>query len=198
MEGEGESDILMKPQFMPVNGLLMTAALLLECGCRQVAAPPDTGQSSFRFVERPEAEVRRTDASVSVKPQRGESYREAKPVLPLVLPIYPAKALAAKAGMTVVGVHVTVDQDGHVTDIGPSLLAVSIPTKFDAEFQAAVRAAVSLWRFSPAQVYHTEVVNPPGGEPYQRVTDRQNTEAAFDLAFTFTATGAVLGGTPTK
>ena len=128
----------------------------------------------------------------------GDYYQEAKPVMPLVTPVYPAKALAAKAGMTVVGVHVTVDKEGRVTDVGPSLLAVSIPTRFDAEFQTAVRAAVAQWRFRPAMTYHIEVVNPPGGETYQRVTDQQSVETVFDLAFTFTSTGTVLGGAPEK
>ena len=176
---------------------VLGAILLVLIGCRHVATP-DTGQSSFRFVERPEAEVNKSTATAVAAPRSGEGYRDAKPVLPLVLPFYPAKALAAKAGLTVVGVHVTVDKVGRVTDVGPSLLAVSIPTKFDAEFQAAVRAAVSQWQFSPAQIYHTVVVTAPGGETYQRVTDRQNVEAEFDLSFTFTATGEVLGGAPGK
>jgi TonB family protein len=174
---------------------ILSCSLFCVFACRHVATP-ETGQSSFRFVERPEAEV--STAAASVEPRSGEAYRDAKPVLPLVIPVYPAKALAAKAGMTVVGVHLTIDKEGRVTDIGPSLLAVSIPTRFDDEFQAAMRAAVRHWRFSPAQVYHTEVVTAPGGESYQRVTDQQNVEAAFDVAFTFTATGAVLGGVPVK
>ncbi len=74
----------------------------------------------------------------------GDYYREALSIMPLTTPVYPARALAAKAGMMVVGVRVTVDKDGRVSDVAPSLLAVSNPTKFDAEFQAAVRGSHSM------------------------------------------------------
>jgi len=170
--------------------------LLFVLGCRQVAAPAGIGQSSFRFIERPEAEVSKATNVTVVEPKIGEFYRDATPVLPLVMPIYPPRALAAKVGLTVIGVRVTVNKEGRVTDVGPSLVAVSILTKFGAEFQEAVRAAVSRWRFSPAEMYHAELVTPPGGEPYRRIVDQENVDASFDLAFTFTATGEVRNAMP--
>ena len=106
--------------------------LLLRAGCQQVAVPADTGQSSFRFVERADAVAGKATVTAETL-KTGDYYTEAKPIMPLVTPVYPAKALAAKAGLTVVGVHVTVDKEGRVSDVGPSLLAVSIPTRFDVE-----------------------------------------------------------------
>ena len=132
------------------------------------------------------------------EPKSGDYFTEARPIAPLATPVYPARALAAKVGLTTVGVHVVVDKTGRVSDIGPSLLAVSIPTRFDADFQAAVRAAVNQWRFFPAQNYRVEVTKDAAGVLDINETRRENTETYFDLVFTFLTNGAVLGATPGK
>ncbi|MDI1250888.1 MAG: hypothetical protein PSV13_18635 [Lacunisphaera sp.] len=128
------------------------------------------------------------------EPVSMEQYEEASPIQPLATPVYPPRALAAKAGRVTIGVKITVDAAGRVSDIGPSLRAVTIPSRFDEDFQAAVRAAVSQWRFRPALSYRIEHAPMPDGSTYQRMIDRRRVETTFDLSFTFTATGAVLGG----
>ena len=90
-----------------------------------------------------------------------------------------------------VAVHITVTRTGCVGDVGPSLRAVSIPNRFDAEFQQSVRAALAQWRFEPAQSYHLEVTKTAAGEPTYHETLRKNAETYFDLVFTFTASGKV-------
>lgn len=179
---------------MPVNGMMMAATLLVAAGCRQVPVTPDPGRSSFAFVE-----GAGDRAAVTVEEAKsGDYFTDARPIEPLTPPVYPARALAAKAGRVMVGVKITVDATGRVTDVGPSVLALSIPTRFDDDFQEAVRAAVLQWRFRPAQSYHVEVTRVAGGEPELRVTRREYAETYFDVSFTFTAAGTVLGGTPGK
>jgi TonB family protein len=164
-------------------------------GCRHVSpVPPDSGTSSFAFIEPPVAAPRASAAAEPREPVSMEQYEEASPITPLATPVYPPRALAAKVGRVTIGVKITVDATGRVSDIGPSLRAVTIPSRFDADFQEAVRAAVSQWRFSPALSYRLEDVPMPDGSTYQRMTDRRRVETTFDLSFTFTATGAVLGG----
>lgn len=175
-----------------VSGLTVTVLLVLG-GCRQAPAPVDTGRSSFAFVDGPESTAAKAPVTAE-EVKSGDYFTEARPIDPLTKPVYPAKALAAKVGMTTVGVRITVDATGRVSDVGPSVLAVSIPSRFDEEFQAAVRAAVSQWRFSPAQRYRVEVTKLPNGEPEFHVTRREYVETYFDVSFTFTASGEVLTG----
>lgn len=178
--------------------VLLAVALWLSAGCRHGTAAADTGTSSFAFVQPPPAAASRAVAEEPKEPTSIEHYREARPVRPLATPAYPPAALAGKAGQVTIGVKITVDATGRVADIGPSLLAVTLPGRFDAEFQEAVRAAVAQWRFRPAETFRLENVPLPGGGSYQRMIDHRNVETSFDLSFTFTATGAVPGGGAAK
>lgn len=129
-----------------------------------------------------------------VEPASRANYRDAQAIHPLVMPVYPPKALAAKAGAATVGVRVTIDPSGAVTDIRPSMFAVSVtPPKFADDFREAVEVAVRQWRFHPARVHHLETAT-EGEFTYQRVTRTELVEAEFDLAFNFTTAGKVETG----
>lgn len=121
-------------------------------------------------------------------------FREAEPIRPLVMPIYPAAALKSKTGRAQVGVRVAVETSGRVGDISTSMLAVSTPGPFAPAFRDAVETAVRQWRFRPAQIIQQELAPLPAGGSYWRVTRRESTEAQFDLVFTFTETGKVEAG----
>ena len=135
-----------------------------------------------------------------VEPSNGpileEHYVEAEPILPLATPVYPAAALAAKAGLVTIGVKISVYTDGRVSDVSPSLLTFSTPTRYADEFEEAVREAVMRWRFRPAQRYTLRIFRTEEGGGPPREIHRENTESYFDLAFTFTASGTVLAGSP--
>lgn len=170
--------------------------VLLVQGCRH--APPDTGASSFTVVE-----AQRTASSQVIVGDVGEpsaakyaeDFRQAVPMKKtVVLPVYPARALQAKAGRATVGVQVTVDPAGQVTDIGSSLLTYNPPGPFAEDFLEAVKAAVRQWRFFPAEVLQMETAK-SGDFTYQRIARRTKTETKLDLSFTFTATGGVETGT---
>ncbi|MEO6992052.1 MAG: hypothetical protein ABI273_00360 [Lacunisphaera sp.] len=175
--------------------LLLLAGALFVSGCRQLPTQPDSGSSSFRFVDGPPASPLKGKVTEgSNGPIIVEHYIEAEPILPVAMPVYPAHALAAKAGLVTIGVKISVDADGHVSNISPSLLTFSTPTRYSDEFDEAVRVAVSQWRFHPAQRYSMRIFRTAEGGGPPKETPRENTETYFDLAFTFTASGKVLSG----
>lgn len=180
-------------------GFLM-GPMLLACGCRHVPTPPpDTGASSFRFVDEPLAPPQKGKVTEgSNGPILVEHYIEAEPVTPLAMPIYPPHALAAKAGLVTIGVKISVDTDGRVSDVSPSMLTFSTPTRYSDEFDEAVRVAVIQWRFHPAQRYTMRIFRTEEGGGPPRELHRENTETYFDLAFTFAASGKVLSEAPIK
>ena len=110
------------------------------------------------------------------------AFRDARPDLPLAVPIYPARALAAKAGRVIVGVRVIIDTTGQISSVAPSLRIFSTPGPFEDDFLEAVRAALRQWRFSPAYQERLE------DDKFEAI------ETYYDVAFTFTATGSVQVG----
>jgi hypothetical protein len=175
--------------------VLLGLTLLAAAGCRHVPVK-DTGRSGVSFVEPPPAPPpKNVELSTTEQTQRMQ-YNEARPLKPLAMPVYPPKALAAKAGWNTVGVKITVGVDGRVTNIRPSVLAMSTPGRFADDFLAAVEVALRQWKFVPAEIQQIEPI--PGlDRPVNRITGREPTEAEFDLSFTFTADGQVQGMPPT-
>jgi len=113
------------------------------------------------------------------------------------MPVYPRRALAAKAGWATVGVKITVDSTGRVTDIRPSILTLSTPGPFAADFREAVELALRQWKFYPAENRKVKYVE-ADGTLFGLVTHADKVETEFDLSFTFTATGRVDLLTPGK
>ncbi len=174
-----------------VSGLL----LLGFAGCRH--APPVledklAGRSSFAFVDPPPGPPPKSDEK-SVAPVEHANYFEARLNEPVPLPVYPARALKAKARLSTVGVHITVDTTGRVSDIRSSMLVFNTPGPFADDFRDAVEAAVRQWRFAPARTEHFEIVH-EGSATYSRRASVENVETEFDLSFTFTADGRVEAG----
>jgi hypothetical protein len=179
---------------MPLDRFLLGLALVsaLLSGCRHaMPVAADEGTSSYRFVDPTPPPPAKGKISIS-EVQPPVQVINAEPLLPLATPVYPAVALAARA---TVGVRVIVDVTGRVAETRPSLAIVSLPSPFAAEFQAAVEAAVTQWRFRPAEIRHLELVKDPGGD-FQRVASREKIEWAFDVEFAFNATGDVLTRLP--
>jgi hypothetical protein len=169
-----------------VGGTLLLAAGL-AASCHPAFRPQDPagGGSSVRFLEEPASANAVATEIGDLK--SGDYFQDARPIEPLALPVYPRQAW----GSATVALHITVTSTGRVSDVGPSLRAVSIPNRFDAEFQQAVRAALAQWRFHPAQTCHLDVTKNANGEPAYHETFRENVETSFDIVFTFTAAGRV-------
>jgi hypothetical protein len=180
--------------------LLLVAIALFGGGCRHVPTPPsDTGASSFRFVDEPPVPPRKGKVTEgSNGPIVEEHFIDAEPILPLAMPVYPPHALAAKAGLVTIGVKILVDTDGRVSEVAPSMLTFSTPTRYSDEFDQAVETAVRQWRFHPAQQYALRIFRSGEGGGPPKELHREKTETYFDLAFTFTASGKVLQGSSVK
>lgn len=128
---------------------------------------------------------------VSEAEPSGAQYREAFLAGKPVLPVYPARALAKKAGDAQIGVRLTIDATGRVSDVSPSMFAVSIsPPGFAEDFYQAVETAVRQWKFQPARIEYVEKVS-GGGITYERVARSEKLDATLDLSFAFTAAGKV-------
>jgi outer membrane biosynthesis protein TonB len=112
---------------------------------------------------------------------------------PYAMPVYPARALKAKAGRNTVGVHIVVDASGHVSEIRTSMFVFSTPGPFAEDFRDAVEVAVRQWRFNPARTEQYEIVH-DGEATDMRVKGSENVETEFDLAFTFQPDGTVRQG----
>ena len=170
---------------------MLLVAVFAVVGCQH--QPAARGTSSFEVVKPPAVQA---SGTTDMEPAAASmiDFREAEAIRPLLMPVYPAAALKAKAGRAQVGVRVSVETSGRVGDISSSLLAVSTPGPFAPAFRDAVETAVRQWRFRPAQIIQQELAPLPGGGSYKRVTQREPTEAQFDLVFTFTETGKVETG----
>lgn len=175
----------------------MAAGLLVlaGAGCQQplsVRRPP-AGASAFRFVERP---VPAAAASMQMAPAEFEPVDvkvPAEPVQPLAKPVYPRAVLGRVQLPVTVGVRITVDAGGRVTHVGPSLVALSTGSEYSDDFRLAVERALAQWHFIPAELRHlVPKKGGPGQAGFWVVTRAEKTEDAFDVSFTFTATGEVV------
>ena len=179
-------------------GMCVTLALT---GCRHAPIePPQAGASSFVFVEAPSLSVPPASSNSTFEDsgqKKFEDFREAEPIYPLAAPIYPAKALAAKAGQATVSVRIKVDVRGRVSDVVPSLVGFTTPGRYAEDFREAVGEALRQWRFRSAVIEKVELVQTPQVS-YSRVISSQKAETEFHLVFTFTSSGKVLGGAPGK
>jgi len=180
---------------MKTPGKALVLLMGILAGCRHAPQAADTGASSFTVVQAGRAAeskviVGKVDEE-DIRPAAHDTdYRAAVPMKNQPLPVYPTRALKAKAGAATVGVKVTVDAEGKVTDVGPSLLVFNTPGPYAEDFMAAVKQAVGQWRFHPAQIFYLERVEAPGVS-YNRVSRSEKVEAQVDLAFSFTASGGV-------
>lgn len=181
-------------------GFVVLGVGVVLAGCRHAAVAPaanaSEGASSYRFIDHsPPPAKKKVEASTSGEPPPSVQTLNAQPIMPLATPVYPAAALAARAGMATVGVRIVVDATGAVSEVRPSFAILSMPSPFAAEFREAVETAVTQWRFHPAEMRQLELVNDPGGD-FKRVVKREKIAWAFDVEFAFKATGDVLTRLP--
>ncbi len=117
-----------------------------------------------------------------------------QPVGPLAVPLYPRTVPTGSPILIIVGMRITVDKQGRVSDARPSPFAFSTPTPYAEEFHAAVLAATSLWRFEPARIQRAESGRNEQGQGVLMLSPMETTEWVFDVSFTFTGNGKVVTG----
>ncbi len=145
-----------------------------------------SGSSSVQFVNRESPEG--TTALSKIKITTGTTgLVQAVPIEPLALPLYPAGALAVHLGTVTKTVKINIGKDGHVSSVSSSMFGISIPTKFDSEFDRAIEVAASKWEFNPAWSVPLE----PGKDGSPIVGDPVATESSLDAVFTFSSSGVV-------
>lgn len=115
----------------------------------------------------------------------------AMPIAPLAQPVYPARALAAKAGFASVALKLTIDTLGRVTDIATSTRRIALPNAWAEEFRAAAEAAVARWRFRPAVHAVVKRVKDENGDDDLKILSSEPAEWECDVVFMFAASGAV-------
>jgi hypothetical protein len=180
-------------RFIALATLLVSAALI--AGCRHATPRGDDAQSSFRFIT--PSRTAPPDARASIAPEMPrETVTPAEPILPLAVPVYPKLARRDRPPSAIVGVRISIDATGKVSDIQPSLLAFSTVGPWSAEFRDAVEAALAQWRFYPAELHRVEPAKGPNAGGYLTVKGSEKIEWSFDVAFTFQASGDVLSGLP--
>jgi hypothetical protein len=144
-----------------------------------------TGSTSFGFIDReqpaPAVDAEKLDITKSV-----DVFVQAKPELPLAAPIYPKIALSAKMGTVSILDTIEIDKDGHVTNVRPSTTEIRIPTRYDDEFDQAIRVAVAQWEFEPAKAAR---LAPSNDGP--TVMNANDVETSLDVRFVFSTNGIV-------
>jgi len=178
------------------SGAFVVAALLANFGCQEIQQPDRvSGRSSYQVVETPEVPpAMQQGALVLPVLHLGETRRtlvEAYPEGDLASPTYPLAALAAHAGWVILGVRITIDTNGRVSDVQLNPLGLSNAGRFTDDFLQAVTATVRTWKFFPAR-YHYEIVRQQkGGGFYWSNLKYEATESFTDLSFNFTETAGV-------
>jgi hypothetical protein len=189
-----------------VSVTISVLALILVAGCQQVVrvAPKRAeGASGFKFVEGSLGQLRHPpveDLAALVPGTPGtpiEIKLKANPIRPLATPAYPPALLGRVRLPVAVGVHITVDETGRVAHVGPSLVAFSTGGEWAGEFREAVEAALAQWRFRPAEIRGiVQKQEESGRGSYWLTLSKRPVDDAFDVAFTFTATGEVVTEAP--
>ena len=160
-------------------GLLITLVFL--DGCQH-----SSGVASIKFIDsehpQPPADARELKVEIGTT-----VFVEAQPIEPLAIPVYPRVALAANLGSVTIAVKISVDKDGRVEAVSPSMAGISLPTRFYQQFHEAIETAIAQWRFEPAKLARLE----PAKKGPPIVTGEQNAETSFDIAFTFSRSGTV-------
>lgn len=116
----------------------------------------------------------------------------ASPIQPLAKPVYPPSALGRETMPVVVGIRITVDATGRVSDTRASLAVISTPTPRAEEFRAAAEAALAQWRFRPAELRRFAPTTDLTGAPAWALVGREKTDCTLDVSFVFQATGEVV------
>ena len=159
-----------------------TASLAGLAGCRSTAK----GHSSFEIVHPPAGFGLQSRSKPETSASRIE-FVEPLALGALTLPVYPASALAARAGERIVYLTFTIDESGNVRDAHPTIDRLHLPDRFAEEFLSATISAVEQWKFRPGHRVYWEK-DAAGEDRYVRA---EKIERTIDVKFTFETSGKV-------
>ena len=146
------------------------------------------GRSSFEIVQPPAGFglQSQSKAKAEVSATRIE-FVEPSALGALTPPIYPASALAARAGERIVFLTFTIDESGNVRDAHRTIDRLHLPDRFAEEFLVAAVSAVERWKFRPGRRVYWEK-DAAGEDRYVRA---EKIERTIDVKFTFETSGKV-------
>jgi hypothetical protein len=174
-----------------IFAVLLSIHAIAVVGCHH--APSAVGSSAFHFVETQTSRPAAPAAVYTLPDDTPQTFVEpAKPIEPLAKPAYPSRALGSNAGPIFVGVQLAVDSLGNVTNVQQSWKTFTSPSRYEADFRAAVEAAVRQWRFYPAQLQVIQRVQRVGRPDRYVVRHSDPTEWTFEVVFTFNDSGSVV------
>jgi hypothetical protein len=108
-------------------------------------------------------------------------YIHARAEEPVPTPEYPARALAANAGDYSLYVTLTVNPDGSISDIHPTLGQIQMPSPYFDDFLVSAQAALIHWKVSaPRLVYWKRM---PDGEMRYLRTETDSTTIDLKISF---------------
>ncbi len=169
----------------------MGAFLVLTCiTCVVACTTRRAGNSSFEMLPAPRPLA--PSPGTGPKATTGESdirivHVAARPRRTLPVPKYPPEALTARAGRFTAYITLTINEDGRVTDVQPSLARFALPNDYAAAFLQSIDEALATWDFDPARyVYWQRIAN--GDERYLRA---DAVPQRMEVRFTFTESGVV-------
>lgn len=168
-------------------GVTVLACLLLAVGCAGHRAPETAeparqprGEASFDFMY--------NGASVDTTPPEDQELRPPVIAQELAQPVYPAEALSAGAGPSIVAVRILVDTEGLVSEVADSPRLASTPGPHAAVFRGAVEEVLAQWRFLPAEWRRYEPgedLDGDGVADYRRVVESRVVTFYLDVRFDF-------------
>jgi hypothetical protein len=161
--------------------LIVTAGFLTGPGCQH----PQTS-TSFQFVNSSHPAVSGGAQEIRIEATR-TVFIDAIPIGPLALPLFPRRAEAAHLGTVTILMRILVGADGRLEGSERNVADFRTPTPFDVDLVEAIKVAVALWRFEPAQI--AQIAPQAEGNPI--IVSSTTTATSFDVAFTFSPSGRV-------
>lgn len=172
--------------------LLLRSALTLSlaaAGCSRprigpntkTSPPSDRGEVALQFLLDPAAPVPRLDDDQEFLPPQVVRAE-------LVLPSFPAEALAARAAPAHVVVRVIIDEEGRIAEVSDSPVLASSEGPFTSVYRDAVLRALRHWRFLPGRIQQWEEGKDQDGDgvPDSRQILRADVVRVFyDIRFDF-------------
>ena len=156
------------------------AALLLACRSTPqalkprdlVTISPASGAVSAKLVPDPN--------SPELKLGPGEEYIAPQLMPGNPMPPYPAELIPLHLPLHVVAVRATFGEYDHAIDVSPSPVVQSTHDKYDAAFEASVRATVMHW-----VCYAAKIRKFRDGPGYRIMTAERRLKTFYDISFSF-------------
>lgn len=165
--------------------VLLAVAVALGSGCTHPSASPSFA-SSFETIDPPPAPPPAKHGGGERAPPRDDIVVPAQILMrDVVNPVYPVRAIGVLGAPRVAVVTVTVDADGTVSDVEPSIRSPLLLDDVGSAVFAAIRTAVMRWHVMPPRVIHYR----QAGNGDRVYVGSEALAGTLEIKFTFDASG---------